>query len=328
MKYLASILAAAFALALLSLPAAAAAQCSCANSSLIGTTVNTSAGFPGLNPASTVTSAVEFPTSALVLFPASSGASPRMSIDYGSNTIRVQFLHSQGYGSAFAFTFASLNPTPPAGCAGTPQIVGKTVQTNNASANFVVTGATSTAHSVTVPYAQAPNTNWQAGDFILITLQFGCSGIPPTGGFDPCCPPWNAAQLRSNLFYQGTGGIGAPYTLKFVPTAMLNAQMNTYVAYLLSLGMGFTSLTIQFELFNAGTGASAVPGGTPVTGSITWTGTGTPTAIFFPPGAMTAGPLGPWYRVRTTIVLNGGPGSSYLPASCLVSFVDVRLQVV
>jgi hypothetical protein len=172
-------------------------------------------------------------------------------------------------------------------------------------------------------------TTWQAGEYFLVTLQFGCPGATTTtGGFDPCCPPWNAAQLRNHLFYQGTGPVAAPYTVKFVPSAALNLQMNAYASLLQSLGMGFTGVTIQFQLFGAGTGASAVPTGTPVTAAVTWTGSSTPTATFYPAGALNPGPLGPWYRVVTTVVLNGGPGSAYLPASCRMSQVDIRFQVV
>jgi hypothetical protein len=329
MRHLAWLLAAILALAFTVSPAAA--QCNCANSSLMGTTVNTSAGVVQLNPANVVSSGVEIPTAALVLFPSSSGTSPRLTVDYGANTIRVTFIQqTQGYGTGSIFTFSNLNPAAPAGCTGTPQIASMTVQTNNTSAASLVAGATSSAHSVSVPYGQPSNTIWQPGDFILVTLQFACSGGPPS--FDPCCPPWNAAQLKAHLFYQGTGGIAAPYTLKFLTSAALNAQMNTYVSYLQSLGLGFTSLTLQFEVLNAGSGTTAVPTGTPIsTGTATWTGSGSPTVVpagfFLPANLMNAGPLGPWYRIRTTIVLNGGPGSAYLPASCLVSFTDVRVQV-
>jgi hypothetical protein len=327
MKYLAWFLIAILALALPGSPATA--QCNCANSTLMGTSATTSAGFT-LTSTNTVTNAVEIPSSAGILFWPSSGPSPRTAVDYGANTIRVDFIQqAQSYTGLATFTFSNLNPTPPAGCTGTPQIVGMTVQTNRPGAGFVVSGATFGPHSVSVPYSPASiTTTWQPGEYFLVTLQFGCPGTTTTGGFDPCCPPWNAAQLKANLVYQGTGGIGAPYTLRFVPSAALNTQMNTFAAYLQSLGLGFTSVTIQFQLFTAGTGPSAVPTGTPLTGSVTWTGTGTPTATFFPPGAMTAGPLGPWYRVQTTVVPNGGPGSSFFPANCLTAFVDVRLQVV
>lgn len=76
-----------------------------------------------------------------------------------------------------------------------------------------------------------------------------CDAPPPPAAFDPCCPPWNSTQLISRLAYQGTT-IGQPYTLKFLNTAPLNTQMNAYMAYAQSLGLGFTSLTINFSLWN------------------------------------------------------------------------------
>lgn len=328
MKHLIWIFATLLALVLAASPAAA--QCNCANSTLMGTSATTSAGFT-LTSTNTVTTAVEIPSSAGILFFPSSGPTPRTAVDYGSNTIRVDFVQQpQSYTGPAVFTFSNLNPTPPPGCTGTPQIVGISVQTNRPGAGFVVSGATFTPHSVSVPYSPASvTTTWQPGEFFLVTLQFGCPGTTTTtGGFDPCCPPWNAAQLRNHLFYQGTGAIGDPYTVRFIPSAALNLQMNAYASLLQSLGMGFTGVTIQFQLFAAGTGPSAVPTGTPVTGSVAWTGSSTPTATFYPPGATTAGPLGPWYRVVTTVVLNGGPGSSYLPPRCLLNQVDIRLQVV
>lgn len=173
--------------------------------------------------------------------------------------------------------------------------------------------------------------DWKEGDWIEAQLRFACSGgIPPEPdpvGFDPCCPPWNSTQLSSMLVYQGTGPISAPYTLKFQPTPALHAQMNAYVNYLTSLPLGpsVTGLTINFSAFNAGTGPAPIPAGPAIgNGAMTWTGANTPTAGFFATGIMS---VNTWYRIQTTVTLNGGP-RGWLLKKCITSNVDVRIQLI
>jgi len=147
---------------------------------------------------------------------------------------------------------------------------------------------------------------------------------PPPAGFTSCCPPWTSTQLQSMLVYQGSGGISGPYTLKFVPTALLHAQLNAYVTYLQTLGLGFTNLLINFQLIDAGTGNSPVPGVLVNQQPVSWTGTGTPTPTLFPNNLMV---VNRWYRIRTQIILGGNPPPGFMPRECIVRYVDVRLQV-
>ena len=265
------------------------------------------------------------------------GADPRLEINYQAYRIDLRFLRPTAtYVPGTSFTFTNINPVhvPPWGCPETPEIVGVEVNfTSNAgsgAATFLTPnggGVTFTGHSITVRLAGSTNFTWQEYDGIGIRPLFGCPGTAtqesPSGG---CCPPWNAGQLKSMLFYQGTGAIGSAYTLRFIPTPALNSQMNGYISYLKTLGLGFASVIVQFELFDGGTGTSSIPtGGALATHASAWTGIGSATPNFLAPGMMDSNR---WYRIRTRIILSGGPGTAYLPSTCVESFVDVRLQVI
>jgi hypothetical protein len=147
---------------------------------------------------------------------------------------------------------------------------------------------------------------------------------------DPCCPPWNESALAEMMVYQGTGGIAAPYTLKFQPSAALNAQMQTYINYLNSVNSAITQITIQFRLHDGGTGA------TPVTGAqlgvshyITWQAgltTGPFPAPTFFSGVAETMLVGQWYVIHTGIYLENG--QQFFGASCADNDIGVRIQVV
>jgi hypothetical protein len=130
------------------------------------------------------------------------GNSARWSIDFGVNTIRIDFITQPAtYGTNLSFTFGNLNPQPPAGCTGTPSITGMTVTTNKATAPFVSTGATFGPHQVTVPFGPpSGNIDWNPGESIFITLKFGCDVAALPGLLKVCK-------------VAGTGiTVGAPFT--------------------------------------------------------------------------------------------------------------------
>ena len=326
MRYFPSGFAIALAMILLFLPTRAVAQCDCQYAGLTNTSISAYFSTPtSVSPTRTdiANNLIEIPNAALAF---GAGASANMSVDYGAwNTIMIGFAGSNVYGPGLSLTFTNLNPLmpPPLGCTATPEIVGVQVQTPNRSdATFVAANITFTAHSVTVPITGSTGFEWHAPNQIMITMTYAC-GSSPTSNTGTCCPPLNTTNLKSMLFYSGTGAIDAPYTLRFLPTLQFHNQMNAYIAYLQTFG--FTSMTVKFELLDGGIGANSVPNGTILWASqMTWTGSGQPSASFFPPGLTVPNH---WYRVRTTIILTGGPGSSYLPASCVYSNVDVRLQV-
>ncbi len=147
---------------------------------------------------------------------------------------------------------------------------------------------------------------------------------PPTTS--ACCPPWNETWLANSLAYMGTGSISAPYTLRFQPNAALNSQLMAYVNYLNAVNPSVSGLEIQFQVFNAGTAAAAVPVGSPIAShSAVWTAGASPTVNFFNPGLMQ---VDKWYRVRTRMSLKQGR----LPTltfgnDCVEHFIDVRIQV-
>ena len=300
--------------------ASAQTSCNCAQSSLTGTSAGTLLDNFFTPPVMrTVGSGVELPNAGTTL----GVGSNRWNIDFGANTIRIDFIEHSTYGGLSKFTFSNLHPNAPAGCTGTPFVSGMTVTTNKAgAAPYVVVPATFTATTATIPFSPATNIDWYPGEYILVTLQFACSGGGTTQTNNPCCPPWNSTTLGNTMTYHGSGGIMAPFTLTYTPNATLNAQMEAYVAYLSTLGLGINSITVTFELQDGGTGTTSSPG-TQIGAfySITWTSGSATTATFFPGFPMV---VNHWYHVSTVTKLNNN--ITYFPDTCINNSIDVRLQ--
>jgi hypothetical protein len=126
------------------------------------------------------------------------------------------------------------------------------------------------------------------------------------------------------LVYQGSGGIAAPYKLLFSPTPVFQVQLQAYLNYLNALNPLITSISIEFQLFDAGITATPSPGNQIGSShSATWMGTGPPTPPidFFKELLDT----NKWYRISTVISLNGG--ITFFPRKCVNNHVDVRIQV-
>lgn len=148
---------------------------------------------------------------------------------------------------------------------------------------------------------------------------------PPTA--DPCCPPWNSTFLQDMLVYQGSGGISAPFTLAFQPTAAFTSQIQAYIDYLHTLNPSLLQITIAFRLHDGGAGANPVTGaqiGT--THFLGWVANsapvGTPNFFTNPPETMV---VNRWYRIVTGIFLNNN--QTFFPSRCADDHLDVRLQV-
>ena len=299
----------------------------CTNASLIGDTVGTRfTNNPIVNRV--VGAGVELPGAGPVL--GVDPITPRFNIDIAASTIRIDFVQqAQTYGGGHSFTFSSLQPRVPAGCPDNlvPEVVGVQVFTNKPNAPYVT--ATFTPTSVTVQIGPpGSQVDWLPGEFILLRLFYGCP-TPPPPPIDPCCPPWNSQRLGEQMVYQGTGGISAPFTLKFTPTALQTQQLRAYVNYLSSFGTGINTISILFRLVPAGTGATCAPG-QQILASATesWTATTgpnppTPAAGLFPTGIMV---VNTWYSIQTVISLNNG--LTFFPASCANSSICVRIQFV
>jgi hypothetical protein len=151
--------------------------CNCANSSLVGDTVGTRwGGGPVAN--TTVNAGIELPNAGPIL--GAPGPAPRWSINYGSDTIRVDFLAQPAtYGAGVSFVFSGLDPQT-AGCP--PAFIsGITVTTNKPTTPFnVVSAATFGPHTVTIQIAPGNGSlDWQPGEFIVVKLDFACD-TPPT----------------------------------------------------------------------------------------------------------------------------------------------------
>lgn len=154
---------------------------------------------------------------------------------------------------------------------------------------------------------------------------------PTPTAVNPCCPPWNTAALADNMSYQGVGGIGGQYTLKFTPSTLLNTQLTAYMAYVHAMVPTATSISVDFKMYDAGTGGSPVPG-LAVSGSSTetWLTSGSPTPLtptwfVTPPLTSTHMQIGRWYTIQTVIHLNSG--AVFFSDSCSKVDLSVRLQV-
>lgn len=304
--------------------------CECAAASLMGDTVTTQfGGGPAANR--TVNAGVELPNAGPVL--GAAGSSPRWNIDFGNDTIRVDFLQQPAtYGAGAAFVFTGLDPQL-AGCP-PPFISGINVTTNKPTSPFnVVANATYGPHSVTVQIAPTGgNLDWMPGEFILVRLKFACETPPPSNQTDPCCPPWNKELLKSMLFYQGQGSISAPYTLKFQPTAAFKGQMQAYINYLNSINPAMNAITIDWRLHDQGTNATPNPPYGPQVGPTVYTTWNTTTAgnpVFTHPNFFnlpTPFPMqvGRWYMVHTGIYLE--KGQKFFPDKCANNEIYVRVQ--
>jgi len=147
----------------------------------------------------------------------------------------------------------------------------------------------------------------------MVAGTFPCETPPPV---DTCCPPWNSDMLKKTMFYQGSGGIGASYTLQFHPTATLNTQMLAYLN-LLNTTSGITSITITFNLIDLNT--NLIMEG-PKTATWTWS-SGVPSPGFF----NTQMNVNHWYRVDTLMSLNGN--NHFSNEKCIHNWIDVNIQV-
>jgi hypothetical protein len=174
------------------------------------------------------------------------------------------------------------------------------------------------------------NMNFDEG---FVRYRTECDPAPPQdSAVNPCCPPWDAAKMKSMMSYQGAGGISGNYTLRFQAPAtaaqntVVNNQLNAYLAYVNAVNPAVTYLRIVFQLFDAGTGQTPVPGTQVGLYARLYTLGPDPTNTFFPTGAMT---VNRWYTVRSTITLMNSQGVpiAFFPASCAVSEMHVRLQV-
>lgn len=155
---------------------------------------------------------------------------------------------------------------------------------------------------------------------------------------NPCCPPFNSTLLQSMLHYQGasaTGGLGSPYTVTFQPTAAFNAQMQAYIDYLHTLDPDYTDITIDFSMWDGGSGSTAVAG-TSQLGADHWMswhagGGGVPLLspalqststgyAFFPNTLQTS----EWYVVHSSVYLNDD--QVFFPVDCVNVDTAVRLK--
>jgi hypothetical protein len=308
--------------------------CDCANASLVGDTVGTRFSLVGPGPINKVVGpGIELQPAGPALLGQPPGSPPRWNIDFGINTIRIDFIQQPAtYGAGAYFTFSSLDPQ----LAGCPPafISGITVTTSKPTVPFnVVSAATFGPHTVTIQIAPGSgNLDWQPGEFILVKLTFACDTTPndPTSPIDPCCPPWNRDLLKNMMFYQGQGSISTPYTLHFQPTNAFKNQMQAYINYLHFVNPAITAITIDWRLHDQGTGtAPSPPYGSQIGPTVytTWNTPGSGTPIVSIPGFFTSFPMqvGPWYMVHTGIYLENG--QTFFPEKCANNEIFVRIQV-
>jgi hypothetical protein len=210
--------------------------------------------------------------------------------------------------------------------------------TENVPAGWTLTNISCTHTTTPLQIIGAnPNSAFQPGDN-TVTMDLNEANVTCTFVnqavkiVDPCCPPWNQDVLKDMLFYQGSGSISAPYTLKFQPTTVFLNQMQAYINYLYSINSALTGITIDWRLHDQGTGTLPTPPYGPQvnpTAYATWTwnntGIGNPVlnpGSFFSPASMQ---VGTWYMVHTGIYLENG--QSFFPKKCGDNEIYVRIQV-
>ena len=191
-----------------------------------------------------------------------------------------------------------------------------------ATANFTLTGAT--ISPVEIGKREEGTVSGKNNDCLT-----------PVKPIDPCCPPWNPDMLKDMLFYQGSGSISAPYTLKFQPTAAFNNQMQAYINYLHSVNPAITAITIDWRLHDQSQfGSPPYTTYGPQIGSTTWaqwtwnnSGIGNPTLIPNPFFTLPNYPMSvnTWYMVHTGIYLENG--QRFFPDSCSNNEINVRFNV-
>jgi hypothetical protein len=130
------------------------------------------------------------------------------------------------------------------------------------------------------------------------------------------------------MFYQGSGSISAPYTLKFQPTTAFNNQMLAYINYLHS-NPAITAITIDWRLHDQGNGTIPNPPYGPQIGPTvytTWNWNAT-NPVFSNPGFFAGFPMqvGTWYMIHTGIYLENG--QKFFPDKCGNNEIFVRVQV-
>jgi hypothetical protein len=125
------------------------------------------------------------------------------------------------------------------------------------------------------------------------------------------------------MVYQAAGGIGGPYTLRFQSSAALNGQLIAYMAYLHAVNPALTAISIDFTLWDAGTGAVPVPSTVASSSTETWNTSSGPAPVpnFFRAGAMQPNR---WYTIKTRIYLN--EGNQFFPDSCTNVEISVRIH--
>jgi hypothetical protein len=171
------------------------------------------------------------------------------------------------------------------------------------------------------------NANFDNG---FVNFQTNCSAYPPEGpaNISTCCPPWDDTKLEESLYYNGSGGISAPYTLDFNPGTTTNAQMQAYINYLNALDPGITTISATVRLYDKGQTPNAPGLGSQigVDQFVTWTANSNipPSPGFFtlPIYAMQ---VNHWYRVHMGLYLNDG--NVAFSQECAVSSVMINVQV-
>lgn len=184
-----------------------------------------------------------------------------------------------------------------------------------AIANFSITGG-----------SIAPIEIGKKGEGFIEGKNNDCSPRPPE--VDPCCPPWNKNQLQSMMFYNGSGSIAGPYTLKFTPSPSFDSQMKTYLSYLNSMNSAITSITIAFTL------TDSIPTQIGQTATVTWSGSGSnivgpnisPPTFYNPPSIPFPMQVGQWYEITTRIFVTRG--QTFFPEKCAEAKLLVRVQVI
>ena len=167
---------------------------------------------------------------------------------------------------------------------------------------------------------------------------------PPPVASNPCCPPWNADVMLSQLRLAQPGGLTGPTSYAFANTAPFKMQIQAYLDYLHAMNPSIRNFTLSWTITDNGPSG---PGTSPsATGSLIGKAEATEWSCLSCPGSksgvggggnLTSGNgtnvFGPatiyalkpnrWYRITTVALLNNG--IAFWPDSCSRTAIEVTV---
>ncbi len=235
------------------------------------------------------------------------------------------------------------------------------------------TGAVVQSNTITLP--NGPSTTWKQSNFFApitanqtysfvvdmdnemniddayVRYTNDCPEPRPAVAVNPCCPPWNAQMMLTQMNVTQTGGLTGPIAFSFANAAPFKNQIQAYIDYLHAINPAIKSFVLLWQIYDHGpSGPNTSPSATGVkiggdeftewACGVTSTNTvpcqgfsttggggnlvnGNGSNVF---GPLTKYPLQPnrWYRIVTYAYLNDKQ-TFWNEAQCSRAAIDVTL---